>query len=211
MRYARITMNAGNDDVNGICESQTRGSAGALTIDGALASGGIVTFDFPRVVIIDTAGDESGITFTVAGTYNGRTLTDTVTGIASGATGTTTKHFDTVRSVSVSAALASTVEVGTTDVASTTWAKLAHLTAPFSASVAAVVAGTINYTVQYTYDDPVDTAEPLAWNISALASKTTTLDTALTAPVQAIRVLRNTFSGTPSADYVIVTVLQAGL
>lgn len=75
---------------------------------------------------------------------------------------------------------------------------------PFSVSLAVAVTGTVNYTVQYTYD--ADVSASGNWlDLTALASKTATLDSALTAPVTAVRLKQA--SGTGSC---ILTVLQAG-
>ena len=55
-------------DTDGVCASQTPGSATNMTINGALADSGSVTFDQPRNLTIASAGDDSGKTFTVTGT-----------------------------------------------------------------------------------------------------------------------------------------------
>ena len=61
--------------------------AGNLTINGALADGGSVTFDQPRNVIITSAGDDSGDTFTVTGTdETGTAQTEDITGADTGVT-----------------------------------------------------------------------------------------------------------------------------
>ena len=52
-------------DTDGVCASQTPGSATNMTINGALADSGSVTFDQPRNLTIASAGDDSGKTFTV--------------------------------------------------------------------------------------------------------------------------------------------------
>ena len=56
-------------DADGISTAAAVGDGASLVIGGALASGGSVTFDQPRNVTILSAGDDSGISFTV---YNGR-------------------------------------------------------------------------------------------------------------------------------------------
>ena len=61
-------IEAATSDDNGISTAATLSEAGNLTINGALASGGSVTFDQPRNVIITSAGNDSGDTFTVTGT-----------------------------------------------------------------------------------------------------------------------------------------------
>ncbi len=103
-------------DDNGISTTQTPGGAGNLTITGALASGGVATFDVPRnVVAVSASGTDSTQTLTYTGTdYLGVPLVETVT-----LTGTTTvqglKAFLTVSRVAVSAATVGAVIVGSGD------------------------------------------------------------------------------------------------
>lgn len=70
-------------DVNGIFEAFS-GAAGAITLDGALASGGVVTLDVPRNIVVDSGGadtavltfvgeDEYGVAMSEAITLNGTT------------------------------------------------------------------------------------------------------------------------------------------
>lgn len=102
-------------DADGVCQSQTPAEAGALTINGALASGGVATFDIPRHVSIASVGDDSGRTFTITGTdHLGDTITDTVTG-ANASSAFSAKNFKTVTGVSVDNATAAAVTVGSAD------------------------------------------------------------------------------------------------
>ena len=102
---------AASDD-DGISTNATLSGAGNLTINGALASGGSVTFDQPRNVIITSAGDDSGDTFTVTGTdETGTAQTEAITGADTGvATGT--KFFATVTQIAASGASAGNVKAG---------------------------------------------------------------------------------------------------
>ena len=52
-------------DDNGIAQSQTTAGAADLTLNGALVSGGVATFDSPRQVIITSGGNDTGVTFTI--------------------------------------------------------------------------------------------------------------------------------------------------
>jgi hypothetical protein len=54
-------------DADGICAQQTLAAAGNALLNGALASGGTVTLDVPRIVIIDAAGAATAV-LTVTGT-----------------------------------------------------------------------------------------------------------------------------------------------
>ena len=68
-------------DPDGISTAQNLSEADDLTITGALASGGSVTFDEPRNVTITSTGDDTGVTFTVTGTdETGAAQTEEITG-----------------------------------------------------------------------------------------------------------------------------------
>ena len=99
-------------DPDGVCASQTPGSATNMTINGALADSGSVTFDQPRNLTIASAGDDSGKTFTVTGTdETGTAQTEVITG-ADTATATGSSFFATVTQIATSAATAGAVTVG---------------------------------------------------------------------------------------------------
>lgn len=99
-------------DADGISTAATLGAAGNLTINGALASDGAVTFDQPRNVTITSVGNDEGITFTVTGTdETGAAQTEVITGANAGvATGTS--FFSTVTQIAASGASAANVSAG---------------------------------------------------------------------------------------------------
>ena len=113
-RNDTFIINLGSPDVmdpNGICEAQNIGAAGDLTINGALASGGVVTLDVPRNVTVDSGGaddavltvhgfDEYGVAMSEAITLNGTTE---VVG---------KKAFKTITRVAASKAIANSAFVG---------------------------------------------------------------------------------------------------
>jgi hypothetical protein len=101
-------------DADGVCQSQTPAAGGVqnLTINGALASGGVATFSAARLITITSAGADGGRTFTITGTnVNGAAQTETITGPAT-TTVTGTKYFRTVTQVSVDANTAGAITVG---------------------------------------------------------------------------------------------------
>ena len=99
-------------DADGVCQSQTPGGAGNLTINGALADGGAVTFDEPRQVTITGTGNEAGKTFTITGTdETGAAASEAIAG-PNNSTVTTTTYFATVTQVAVDAGTAAAVTVG---------------------------------------------------------------------------------------------------
>jgi hypothetical protein len=101
-------------DADGICAQQTLAAAGNALLNGALASGGTVTLDVPRNVIVDAAGAATAVlTITGADVY-GIPMSEAIT-----LNGTTAvagkKAFKTITRIAASAA-ATDFFVGTGDV-----------------------------------------------------------------------------------------------
>lgn len=146
---------------NAIALSQTPGGAGALTINGALASGGVATLPQPRRVGITSAGNDSGLTFTITGAdRSGMPASETLAGANVGVVQSVLDYL-TVASVTTSGATAAGVTVGTTGVASTAWVRLDEWTEP-QVSVQCDAVGTVNYTVESTLNDPNSPTDPVA-------------------------------------------------
>ena len=143
-------------DADGICQSQTPSGAGELTINGALASGGVATLGSgknQRQVLITAVGDESGRTFTVTGTnWDGVTISETITG-PNASTAASVLSYQTVTSVEVDAATADAITVGTNGIGDSPLIPMNLRQTPFNASVGIVADGTIDYTVRHTFDD----------------------------------------------------------
>jgi hypothetical protein len=99
-------------DADGITTTASLSGAGTLAINGTLASTGTVTLSSGRQVTITSAGNDTGVTFTVTGTdVNGAAQTEAITG-ASGAAATSTKYFKTITEIANSAASAGAVTAG---------------------------------------------------------------------------------------------------
>jgi hypothetical protein len=146
---------------NAICLSQTPAVAGALTLNGALVTGGVAVLDKARRVLITCAGNESTRTFTIVGTSSsGNSLTETITG-PNATTAQSVLDYKTVTSITISGAAAGAITVGTSGVASSRWVRLDGW-AFAQVGLQVDVSGTINYTVQQTFDDPNDPTNPIA-------------------------------------------------
>lgn len=146
---------------NAICLSQTPAAAGALTLNGALVSGGIATLDTARRVLITCAGNESAKTFTLTGTSaSGNTQTETIAG-PNATTAQSVLDYKTITSLTISAAAANAITVGTSGVASSYWVALDSWAMP-QVAIQCTVSGTVNYTVQQTLDNPNDPISPVA-------------------------------------------------
>jgi hypothetical protein len=147
---------------NNICLSQTPAAAGALTLDGALVVSGVAVMDNPRRVLITAASsNESAKTFTVTGIgANGNTVSEAITGPSSG-TAQSVLDYKTVTLITISAAAAGAITVGTSGVGGSRWVSFDAF-APSFISLQCNVTGTINYTVQTTLNDPYDPITPVA-------------------------------------------------
>lgn len=105
-------------DADGVSAVQTLGSAGDFTIGGALASGGVATFDVPRnVTLTGATTDHSARTFTITGTDEfGNAVVEELAG-PNNSTVSGKKAFKTVTQVAVDGAISTNgVSVGCGDV-----------------------------------------------------------------------------------------------
>ena len=99
-------------DPNGISTTAAVGNNAALTINGALASGGSVTLNAGQLVTILSAGDDSSKSFTIVGTdIHGDALTEALTG-ANDDTATSTNFFKTITSITAVGNPAGNVSAG---------------------------------------------------------------------------------------------------
>lgn len=101
-------------DADGICAQQTLAGAGNALLNGALASGGTVTLDVPRNVVVDAAGAATAV-LTITGTdAYGIPMSEAIT--LNGTTAVSGKKaFKTITRVAASAA-ATDFFVGTGDI-----------------------------------------------------------------------------------------------
>lgn len=184
---------------NNIALSQTPGAAGALTLNGALATGGVATLSSPQRIKITTA--DTTTTFTVVGTTpTGSLLTETL--IAVGGSAASTLDYSTVTSIKVNQGTTAAVTVGTSGIGSTPWVRTDEW-ADSNVSIQCDVTGTVNYTVQASNDDPNSPTNPvLPQNVTwipsndpqAVAATTSILTNYIFSPAF-IRVLLNSGTG----------------
>jgi hypothetical protein len=202
---------------NNISASQSP-AAGAILINGSAASGGVATLDTQRRVIITSGGNDSAITFTVFGTNGaGFPIQDTFAGTNAGVA-QSNLDFKTVTKVTQSAAIASTITIGTNTVGSSLWQITNWNADPENIGfVVELRSGAATYTVEYTFDDPnilpgtgglnaAGLAFPLARSLSTVTNQTTTVDAAFATPVLAYRLTTSAGTGT-----LVFRGLQAGL
>lgn len=209
MRPVRVTVGPlASASANAIALSQTP-SAGALTLNGALASGGVATLDTARRVLFTFAADETGHNFVVTGTdWQGVVISETVAGTTAG-TVYTAQDYKTVTSITISANATGALTVGTNGVASTPPVVL-DVYARSTIALQATVTGTVNYTVQQTLDSPWN-IEPENWTWvnhpdTNLVAATSTQQGNYAYPPSMTRITLNSGSGS-----VVFTVNQPGI
>ena len=103
-------------DADGISTTASISGAAALTINGTLTSGGSYTSgdNIGQLITITSAGDDSGITFTIVGTDAvGDAQTEVLTG-ADTDVATSSGYFNTVASITTSASSDAAVTAGVT-------------------------------------------------------------------------------------------------
>lgn len=217
------TLTLAASDADGIAVAQVLpGASGlALVLNGALVASGVAQLTAPRRVVITSAGNDSGITFTVAGTrgswWANTALTEVVTG-ANVSDAVTTQDFLTVTSVTASGAAAGNVTVGTNGTASGPWVAWSAYATDFQVSLyGTVLSGSPTWEVQYTYDDvfglwlPSGVTFPRAVVLGSLTGQTGTQDGTLTTRVVASRLAITAQGGGGAAASVQLVQQQQGI
>lgn len=209
MRPVTITRALVAADANGIAEAQQTAGEGDLTLNGAFVVAGVAQLGQQRKVGIASTGNLSALTFTVYGTNDAGNVISEARSGPSNNTVSTTLDFATVTRVSVSGAVGTDVEVGTTDVGASLPIPL-DIYLPFGNTASVDVTGTVNYSVQVTNSDPFgDPSTPLNWVAypgGGLTSQTADATASTAVAYRAARLVTN--SGTGSAA---LTVTQQGL
>ena len=215
MRPIYVTKQLAAADQDAVAASQTPVAAGPLTL-----TADPVVLDTQRQLLFTFAADETGREFVVTGTDDeGHVISETVAGTAT--TAVTVLDYKTVTEVTIDAASAGAIEVGTNGVGATPPVPLDQYVPDFSVMIACIATGTVNYTVQYTFDDvfvdysPGNTQAPGSpagdpasitwWPHSDITGATGNDKGALTEPVKAVRLLMNSGDGS-----VEMQVIQGG-
>ena len=148
---------------NNIALAQSLAGAGALTLNGSLASGGVATIANPQQIKITSVGDDHAHTWTVAGTnWAGNTISETFIGATAGNSVSSVLSYLTVTSISFDAATAGNVTVGTTGLGSSQWVRTDNWGTLPTLAIQSVVSGTVSFTVEGSWDDPNTLISPVA-------------------------------------------------
>jgi hypothetical protein len=133
----------------------------------------------PQKVILTSAGNISGVNFTISGTdADGKTISETRAGPNANVVATT-NYFKTVTSVAVNGAVGTNTKVGwrvnegfCTQSIPVNWRQI-----PFNLTATAMLsAGTGTFGAQWTADDPQDASYASSFSVSGLWVDITGLD-----------------------------------
>jgi len=159
MRAYHLNFSMAVLDRNGVSVAQKPTAASNLTITGALATGGVATFDVARHVGIYSSGADTGRTFTVTGTdRNGKALSEAITGPGAAATVNGSSNFLTITQIAVDAATAGNIEVGTTDEADTAFVVTDAYRDTITYGIDLSASAGLTSEFKYTVSDPFDSS-----------------------------------------------------
>jgi len=193
-----ITLQLVAANATGLALSQTLASAGNLTLNGALVSSSVGTFDVARRVGIFSYGNDTALTWTIAGTdRKGISISETMAG-GFNSTAQTVRDFKTVTKISGSAATAGNVIAGSTLVGSSAPIVVDYFANPFSLGYSISTDDIVN--IEVTNDDfspmyDVNTTTP-NW-IAQVSGATGPSNGQITGPVTMVRL--TIISGTDPA------------
>lgn len=200
-------------DRDGLAAAQNTVANTALTLAGALASGGTYTAgdggssgNVGHLIGVYSSANIAADVFTIVGTDpDGLALTETVTGV-NASTVFTTKYFYTVSSVKNDTTEAvNQVEVGIGNTFATRRIPIEPRASGFDVGLGVTVTGTISVTVQLTMDDIFDpTVTPVYIADTTFATKTATFFSALGVLVTAVRFITNSYSSGATATFHVI-------
>jgi hypothetical protein len=184
-------------DADSACAAQQLLAAGDLLINGALASGGVATFGEQQRVTLYSAGNLSGLTFTIYGTtVIGDPIVITTAG-PNNNTITTTANLKTITRIAASGAVGTNIIVGNAAAMETSWVGLNWHRPIKGITVELSTGANLNYEVQYAVRKRINSADPetaiLALADSILTNKTVSAGLVATIPWPMMRLKITSF------------------
>jgi len=186
----------------------TPSGAGALTLDGALTSGGVVPdLGLAYYLLITTTAADQAKTITITGTdADGKAQTETATALPNATTKSSVKAFRSISSITVSAALIGNLSIGTMNATASAISPTMPLDIYSKDTVISTgISGTINFTVQKCYE-MVNRGETPNWK-TAEAAGAIDVVTVLTSQVAAVRFIISSYT---NGATIAMNVSQAG-
>jgi hypothetical protein len=177
-----------SDDANGCFVDQTAGGAVALTLNGALASGGVCTFASAQQISIEGAGNESGVVVVIVGTdADGKRETESLT-LANAGTAKSARWYKTIESITSDGATTGNIEGGPLSTNGAVSATLVPDLANYTAIMSLVVDSCVcTYTVDHTSMNMPSTVEPIWFSTVGLTALTADAESNIVAPVGGVR------------------------
>ena len=185
-------------------------TASGVTIDTATSTN---TALGRRVLLTSTSGSETA-SITLTGTNSsGNIITESIT-FATALTAQSNLDYVTITKILPTSGAVGSISAGTNGVGSSNWYTWNYrVTPPMNLAVAVeLVSGAVNYTVQYTFDNPNATSGeygityPIPFNLATMIAQTATLDSTISTPIYATRVLINSGTGVIRCRFI-----QAGI
>lgn len=195
-----------SNDPNGCFEDQTTSGAAALSLDGALVSGGKCRFASAQQIAIEGAGDNDAITVAIVGKdADGKSETETLT-LADNGTATSVRWYIEIESITSSGAVTGNIEGGPLSANGAVSATLSPDLVSYTALMSLVVDScTCTYTVEHTSYKVPSTIEPIWFDTVGLTGLTADAESNIGAPVAGVRANITAFtSGT-----LTLTMVQA--
>lgn len=151
------TVTGANTDV--VATATLFSTVTSVTISGAAAAAvtvghsGLATQDVARRILFTSAGDDSGVVFSLYGTdWAGNAISEDVTG-SNASTASSVLDYLTVTRVVTDGATGGALTIGTSGVAGSAWVSFDDY-AGGEIAIQATVSGTVSGKVQQTLDDP---------------------------------------------------------
>lgn len=179
------------------------GGAGAITLDGALISGGVLpSQSLAYIILMTTSAADQAKTITITGTdADGDAQTETIN-VPNATTGYTTKAFRSISSITASAAFTGTLSLGTANATLSAYTPTIPVDVYSTyTTVAADIGGTINFTLQKCYEDIQNGVTP-NW-VTLQAAGTADVVVTNTGPVRAVRAQINSYTNTATLAFVV--------
>ena len=154
-----------------------------------------------RVLITSTSASETASVVITGTNAGGNTISETGTFSGSSTTLQSNLDYVTVTSIVPSGTIVGSLSAGTNGVGASSWLTLnVYGYSPMNIGFAVeLVSGAVNFTGQYTYDDPnnlqAGLIQPLAFNMTAITSQSATIDSTISTPIFAVRILVNSGTG----------------
>jgi hypothetical protein len=202
MRPVIITKSLAAASANNIALVQTVGSTGVVLLNGT--TGGVL--DTQRQVIIASGGNDSTKTATIVGLNSANNNISEVLTLANVGNAVSALSYMTVTSITLSAAAAGNITVGTDTTGSTDWIMPNFNMTPFELRITTQVTGSVTYNIETTNDIywvPLTgkNAVPPIVNVFAVASaQVAAAQTSIDAPITGYRFTITAGTGTLTAQ-----------